>query len=44
MAGRNDGNIKVIIPGNPIAVEEGSKVTRPMQTGDYVVVKVSLLI
>ncbi|XP_072035319.1 mitochondrial tRNA methylthiotransferase CDK5RAP1-like [Amphiura filiformis] len=41
LAGRNDGNIRVIIPGDPIAVEVGSKVTRPMQPGDYVVVKVT---
>lgn len=40
MAGRNDGNIKVIIPDNEISRSDGGDVKR-ISKGDYVVVQIN---
>nr|XP_003701324.1 PREDICTED: CDK5RAP1-like protein isoform X2 [Megachile rotundata] len=39
--GRNDGNNQVVIPSLNIPIEKHSNVTRPIKTGDYVVVQIS---
>jgi hypothetical protein len=41
MAGRNDGNTKVIFPAVEIADSQHSQVLRSIKPGDYVVVQAS---
>lgn len=41
MAGRNDGNTKVVFPAVEIPEEEFSHKLRKIKPGDYVVVQVS---
>ncbi|GAB1606962.1 CDK5 regulatory subunit-associated protein 1-like [Argonauta hians] len=41
LAGRNDGNTKIIVPQTEIPVAEDAASTRQMQVGDYVVVQVT---
>eukprot|EP00058_Branchiostoma_floridae_P004291 XP_002589779.1 hypothetical protein BRAFLDRAFT_125887 [Branchiostoma floridae] len=41
LAGRNDGNTKVIIPNMDIPDEVGGQKSSPMKTGDYVAVKIT---
>jgi hypothetical protein len=37
---RNDGNVRVILPFVPVPINQHSDVTREMQAGDYVVVRI----
>uniref|UniRef100_A0A146KQN1 CDK5RAP1-like protein n=1 Tax=Lygus hesperus TaxID=30085 RepID=A0A146KQN1_LYGHE len=41
LAGRNDGNIKVIIPSIGVPVHDHSDSIRPIQVGDYVKVRIT---
>ena len=41
LQGRNDGNNRVLLPCTSIPIEKDSNVTRPIKSGDYVVVKIS---
>jgi hypothetical protein len=43
LAGRNDGNIKVIIPSLSVPVEKGSNQLESIRPGDYIAVKVRII-
>lgn len=40
LRGRNDGNVRVILPSAPIPIAEHSVTTREIQVGDYIVVRI----
>lgn len=43
LCGRTDGNIKVIIPNTKLSIEESS-LKQDIKPGDYIAVKVSIII
>uniref|UniRef100_A0A0L8I2G6 TRAM domain-containing protein n=1 Tax=Octopus bimaculoides TaxID=37653 RepID=A0A0L8I2G6_OCTBM len=40
LAGRNDGNTKVIVPQTKIPISDEAEPTRTIEVGDYIVVRV----
>lgn len=40
LQGRNDGNIRVIVPHVDIPIKQNSNTTRMAQAGDYVLVRI----